>query len=410
MTQQTTTNKIEWKEVALGNKEYFEILSSGINKFQGEKNYLSTESIKGTKIEKIECKITHQDRPSRANMQPILNSVWFAKMQSTLKVYSFSDKSKDETNNYILSTGFAGIKFDENISSEYVKFFLLSNRFNEEKDKLSTGSTQSGINNSFIVKIKIPLPFLPNNTPDLKEQERIVLILEKAEKLKERGKNAEKLLDEYLKSIFNEMFLKEKSNLIELGKVAPLQGGFAFKSKDYTSEGIKLVKITNVWNNILIWEDKTFLPNNYLEKYSQFKLKEGDIVLSMTRPIIKSLNSVKIVQIKKDDLPCLLNQRVGRFLIDENKILASYLLHYCYTSEFKREVNKYCSTSLQPNISSNQINSIKIPLPPLTLQQKFASIVEQVEKMKEEIKKTNANSEELFNSLMSKAFKGELGR
>ena len=137
-------------------------------------------------------------------------------------------------------------------------------------------------------------------------------------------------------------------------------------------------------------------------------LKEGDVVLSMTRPIIKSLNSVKIVQIKSHDLPCLLNQRVGRFLINKDIISGDYILYYCYTSEFKREVGKYCSTSLQPNISSNQINSIKIPLPPLPLQKKFAKIVEQVEKMKENVKKTKINSEELFDSLMSKAFKGEL--
>ena len=143
-------------------------------------------------------------------MQPVLNSVWFAKMKSTIKVYSFSNKNKGEIDNYVLSTGFTGVKFNEEISSEYVKFFFLTRRFNEEKDKLSTGSTQSGINNSFISKIKIPLPFLPNGTPDLKEQERIVSILEKAEALKQKGKNAGDLLDEYLKSVFWEMFIKEK--------------------------------------------------------------------------------------------------------------------------------------------------------------------------------------------------------
>ena len=67
-----------------------------------------------------------------------------------------------------------------------------------------------------------------------------------------------------------------------------------------------------------------------------------------------------------------------------------------------------CRGANYPAVSNKDIKSLKIPLPPLPLQQKFARIVEQVEKMKEKINKTKQNSEELFNSLMSKAFRGEL--
>ncbi len=59
-----------WPTKKLGEKEYFEILGSGIEKFEGEKEYLSTSSIEGNKIIAPECKITYQKRPSRANMQP----------------------------------------------------------------------------------------------------------------------------------------------------------------------------------------------------------------------------------------------------------------------------------------------------------------------------------------------------
>mgnify|MGYP001612073811 CR=1 FL=1 len=54
------------------------------------------------------------------------------------------------------------------------------------------------------------------------------------------------------------------------------------------------------------------------------------------------------------------------------------------------------------------LRRITLPLPPLPLQQKFASIVEQIEKMKDKINQTKQNSEELFNSLVSKGFRGEL--
>ena len=64
----------------------------------------------------------------------------------------------------------------------------------------------------------------------------------------------------------------------------------------------------------------------------------------------------------------------------------------------------------QPNISQQLIKSTNIPLPPLHLQQTFASIVEHVEQLKETQKKSLQDIEQLFNVLMQKAFNGELIR
>lgn len=406
--KQKQINRTEWKEIELGDKEFFEILSSGINQFKGEKDYLSTESIKGTKIKKIECKITYLKRPSRANMQPILNSIWFAKMQNTLKVYCFDDSNKEEIQKYILSTGFAGVKVNDNdVFPKYLKLIFASPFFNREKNSLCTGSTQKGINNAFIRKIKIPLPF-SDGKPDLEKQKQIVAILENLEKLKEKRKKTIAVLDDYLKSVFNEMFVGKGFEEVELGKVAPLQGGFAFKSKDYQNTGVNLIRINNVWEEFISWHEKVYLPKPYLKKYKDFLLNKNDLVLSMTRPIIKSLNSVKIAQIRGEDLPCLLNQRVGRFLIKKDEIQTKYLLYFCYTKFFKSQIQKYSSTSLQPNVSSKQVNSIKIPLPSLALQKGFAKIAEKVEKQKEKQKQSLGKIEELFNSSLNKAFKGEL--
>jgi type I restriction enzyme S subunit len=61
-----------------------------------------------------------------------------------------------------------------------------------------------------------------------------------------------------------------------------------------------------------------------------------------------------------------------------------------------------------PGLNRNDVYRISFIDVPLPLQQKFAKIVEQTEKMKENVRKTKQNSEELFNSLMQKAFKGEL--
>ena len=96
-------------------------------------------------------------------------------------------------------------------------------------------------------------------------------------------------------------------------------------------------------------------------------------------------------------------------LVPEDKKLNKIFLLYWLRSNYDYIISLAFGGG-QPNISQQVIRSLKIPLPPVSTQQKFSDIVEQIEKMKENIQKTKQNSEELFNSLMSKAFRGELVR
>jgi type I restriction enzyme, S subunit len=404
--KQAQINKLEWKEIPFGDKDYFEIVGSGINEFTGKKDYLSTESIKGTKIEKIECSITYEDKPSRANMQPVINSVWFAKMQSTLKVYAFTKNNEKEINQYILSTGFAGIKIlNENISPEYIRIYLTTDRFNLEKDKLCTGSTQRGINNSFIIKIKIPIPFLPDGTPDLKEQEKIASILGDIKEIKDKGEKVEGLLDEFLESIFYERFLKKnkKSSLIKLGSVCTKITDGVHSKPDYTKAGIPFISVVNVNKRRLKFNNCKYISEKaHQSYYKRCNPEKGDILytkVGATYGIASLVDTTK---------PFSLYVSVALIKPDNKKIDSLFLKFIMNSTMIKRQADKRIKGIGVPDLHLIEIKSFLIPLPPLPLQQKFARIVKQVEEMKESLNKMNQNAEELFNSLMSKAFKGEL--
>ena len=407
MKQQIQTNQIEWREVELGNEDFFNILSSGINKFSDEKDYLSTESVQDTRIEKIECKITCRERPSRANMQPVFNSVWFAKMKSTIKVYSFSKNNEEEIVRYILSTGFAGIKLDKNISPDYVKFFFLTERFNEEKDKLSTGSTQSGINNSFISKIKIPLPFR-NGQPDLEEQQRIVSILEEAERVKERSKKAGALLDGYLKSMFYDMFGNAKTNsknwkTLETQNLFDMKLGKMLSAKNYTGKNLRpYLRNINVKWGYLDLEDVKEMDFDAKE-FELYKLKIGDILVCEGGEVGRT--AIYNGEIEN----CCYQNALHRLRIKDDKIInRNYFLFFMMLAVKEGLIKTETIQVTIAHFTAEKFRRLKIPLPPIELQQQFASIVEHVEKMKEKVKITRTNSEELFNSLMQKAFRGEL--
>ena len=90
-----------------------EIISSGIDKFEKNKIYLDTSCVKNNTIIDISFNITYKNKPSRANMKPVINSVWFAKLKNSPKHIIVKSFSENILNNYIFSTGFMGIKLNE---------------------------------------------------------------------------------------------------------------------------------------------------------------------------------------------------------------------------------------------------------------------------------------------------------
>ena len=138
------------------NQGYARIIkASEMKKFSGEKLYLSTSSIDKNGILKIECKITYNDRPSRASMIPIKHSVWFAKMKDSIKVYK---SENDDESKYILSTGFYGILCNEDVvNPDWMVEIFKSNYFNNQKDRFSEGSSMSGIKENQLEDIKVKI-------------------------------------------------------------------------------------------------------------------------------------------------------------------------------------------------------------------------------------------------------------
>lgn len=123
--------------------------------FTGQKEYLSTSSINNNGISQVECKITYENRPSRACMFPMKNSVWFAKMKNTVKVFKSTD---DDDEKYVLSTGFYGLLCEETkMNADWLYHLFKTNYFNDQKDRFSEGSSMSGIKDNQFNDIKIKI-------------------------------------------------------------------------------------------------------------------------------------------------------------------------------------------------------------------------------------------------------------
>lgn len=144
-----------WKVENLAENTLSSIIKPGIDKFVS-KNYLATGNVVKETITDGEW-ITYDNREGRANMQPISNSVWFAKMKNSIKHISLPMDCQWFIDKYILSTGFCGLSCSSD-SFAYIHSIINSLSFEVLKDKLSHGATQEGVNNDDLKFIKFVVP------------------------------------------------------------------------------------------------------------------------------------------------------------------------------------------------------------------------------------------------------------
>jgi type I restriction enzyme S subunit len=195
--------------------------------------------------------------------------------------------------------------------------------------------------------------------------------------------------------------IPEGWELRTIGEMAKLDGGYAFSSKDYVNEGVRLLRITNVTFGRINLEDSIWLPKIYVSEYAKFSLKEGDIVLVLTRPITGG--GIKAAKIEKSHLPLLLNQRVGKFIVkDNNRLSKDFLYYLIFSKRFIELVKQRASVTHQPNISSSDIEKFQILLPKIEEQLKIVSILSNVDKLIQKIDRISERTQRLKRGLMQR--------
>jgi type I restriction enzyme S subunit len=124
-------------------------------------------------------------------MQPILNSIWFAKMINTYKVLFFFKGNEEDIDKFILSTGFMGIKA-LNEFEYFLYLFINSKRFHKIKDTLVQGAVQEAVT---VVNVKNIQIVLPSSEILTKFNQLVEPLITKAYKLKKENQILASLRD-----------------------------------------------------------------------------------------------------------------------------------------------------------------------------------------------------------------------
>ncbi len=298
----------------------------------------------------------------------------------------------------LLNQRVASLSRKSGIENRYLYYFISSPTFIKYIFQQSVGCAQPNISIRQLGDIELHLP-------DLQEQKRIVNKLDKVCGLIALRKEQLNKLDELVKARFVELF-GNSENRLPIGEMCNVTGGYSFKSGDISNDGaIKILQIGNVYLDNVSWETTNYLPEGYDEKYSKFMLNEGDIVVALTRPIIQSLGNVKACIVKSSDLPCLLNQRVGRIVAKNEKTVFLEFIYGCLmTDDFTRYVESCSIGCSQPNISTKDIENYLIPNATYEEQKAYVEFKKQTDKSKLAVQQSLEKLETLKKALMQKYF------
>lgn len=152
----------------------------------------------------------------------------------------------------------------------------------------------------------------------------------------------------------------------KLGEVCDILNGFAFKSQEYVSEGIRIIRISDVQSGCISDKDKVFYPVEKVSEFERYLLHQGDLVMSLTG------NPGRIAIIKDDS--CALNQRVA--CLRANDVSRSFLFYLFNCKEFESIAFANSTGGAQKNLSTAWLNNYRIPIPSLSEQQRIVSILD----------------------------------
>ena len=203
-----------------------------------------------------------------------------------------------------------------------------------EIQALGSGATFAEVSKSVLENFEIPFP------EDLDDQRQVVARLKgqlvevktARQAAQVQWEDAQTLKSKALEAVFGGI-----GDWKPIGSVAKLQSGYAFKSDSFKRVGIRLLRNANILPGKVYWDDTVFLSEEDAQNYPGYVLSEGDVLISLDRPIISG--GIKVARVRESDLPALLLQRVGRFILDTEQLDADYLYAYLQTGSFIAEVS-----------------------------------------------------------------------
>ena len=289
------------------------------------------------------------------------------------------------------------LKFREDgVFNKYIYYFLESDLTKRQFESRSRGGTQKFVSLKNIRELMIPLP-------PLVEQQKIVAILDAADQLRQKDQQLIDLYTTLSQSLFLDMFGDPVTNSMGWERGISIDYSECIvpgrnKPKSF-SGGVSWIT-TNDLNHLAYTSESkrnVGLTSDEIETVRARVIPKDSIILTCVGDLgIISINT----------LPVVVNQQLHTFQCDQKYIIPVFMMYaLAYQQPY---MNKMASSTTLPYMNKTVCNKIPMIYPPIELQNQFAQHIEKIEQQKYLAQASLGKSETLFNSLLQRAFKGEL--
>lgn len=256
------------------------------------------------------------------------------------------------------------------------------------------------------LELEIPLP-------PLAEQKRIAAILDKADALRRKRQQAIDLADQFLRSVFLDMFGDPVTNPkgwedLSLGELiaAPLQNGAYYPKEHYVDSGVEMVHMSDAFYDVVQRGTlkRVAAPNKDVEKYA---LTEDDILISRRSLNLEGAAKPSLIPIS--DEPLIFESSMIRVTTDQSRLLPKYLFAFLSHPLVKTSrVFQYVTGATIKGISQSNLAKVQVLVPAIELQREFVGVMNCIDELKLKSLKSGLEIEQAFSSLSQQAFSGQL--
>ncbi|WP_417436575.1 restriction endonuclease subunit S [Idiomarina abyssalis] len=301
---------------------------------------------------------------------------------------------------FLLAQGVYAFKLNDLVCPKFITYYSNSIEFRKQLLRSKVGSTQVHIRSGDFKAAKIPLP-------PLNEQKRIAAILDKADSIRRKRQQAIKLADEFLRSVFLDMFgdlvstegyaSSQKYKIKDLVDYIDYRG----KTPEKSVSGIPLITAKNVKKGYVDEEPREFIPVDTYDAWMTRGLPlENDLLFTTEAP----LGNVALLG-KYDKV--VIGQRLIA-LRSKGKVTHEFLMYLLLHPFIEGLILHRSSGSTVKGIRTKELYEIELPVPDIALQERFSSLYWQLKKLRGKEQRSLLECSESFNALSQKAFAGEL--